>query len=344
MSLRAATNFALFIASFVASAAGIAKLCPLPDPYHLRPKFEYFSQHCDDYDVVFVGSSRVLRGFDPAAFDTRIRELGGSSRSFNFGIPGMRGHEAERVIEMILDLHPKNLRHLLVEFPEFRATFPDDDWANSERAVWWHDLRNTLSVLGSVIRDDDSPSERARLGLHHLRLMLAALLNYGSIDSVLERWVASRAKEDRFVAELLGRDGFARYSDATAPKNEIERRHADPSSLIMEEFAPRIGLRNTREALSPTYNVSALERQIDRITRDGIELRYVTIPCSEATPDAYRCAERGLLPGFLPLNDPERYPAMWKTRFYSDGTHMKESGAREFSRLLAEAFLAKSGD
>src|SRR5258708_5258495 len=144
--LRTLQNVALFAAAFVAAASGLARLRPLPDLIHLAPKFEYYQKHAEDYDVVFVGSSRVLKGFDPESFQKRLQDSGVAMRAFNFGIPGMRGHEANRVVEQIAALHPARLKHLLVEFPEFRPSFPDDNWANSERAVWWHDIESTFDV------------------------------------------------------------------------------------------------------------------------------------------------------------------------------------------------------
>ncbi len=344
-SIREIGNITLFAAAFAASAAALSTLRPLPDSAFLAPKFAYYEKHASEFDVVFVGSSRVLKGFDPASFSKTVASKSGRElRAFNFGIPGMRGHEAARVVEKILELHSDRLRHLFVEFPEFRGTFPDDNWANSERAVWWHDLRSTFEVLATISRSRAPLQEKVSLATQHLRLFAANASNYGAIGAVLDRAFVPHPNDDRIAAEILTRFGFQAIPDDASPQSAVEKSYADPHCRLQEELAPRIARRNKKEGDLAAFNEPALLRQIARVERAGISLHYVAIPSAEATPDAYRAAEARLLPDFMPMNDFSRFPSLWKSPFYSDGAHLKESGAREFSSLLAEEFLSRRDD
>jgi hypothetical protein len=46
---------------------------------------------------------------------------------------------------------------------------------------------------------------------------------------------------------------------------------------------------------------------------------------------------------FIPLNDPNTYAALYDPELHYDGWHLNDRGAHDFTRILAEQFVAKTG-
>jgi hypothetical protein len=78
---RSLLSIALCVASFLLVASGVHSLRPWPSEYGLRAKFEYFAEHKDEFDAVFVGSSVTAYGVIPGTFDAVMRERGRPMRS-----------------------------------------------------------------------------------------------------------------------------------------------------------------------------------------------------------------------------------------------------------------------
>lgn len=83
-------NCGAFLAAVVLGCFVLYSLRSFPDVPGIGPKYGYFREHKDRYDVLFVGSSRFYHQIIPKQFDTRVGENGDARlRSFNFGYDGM---------------------------------------------------------------------------------------------------------------------------------------------------------------------------------------------------------------------------------------------------------------
>ena len=79
---------ALLVTSFVYHA-----LLPPSLPEGVAEKLSFFAEHKDEFDTIFLGSSRFYYAISPKNFDRLTRENGAPTRSFNFGIDGMNPPE-----------------------------------------------------------------------------------------------------------------------------------------------------------------------------------------------------------------------------------------------------------
>ncbi|MES2570644.1 MAG: hypothetical protein V4710_11400, partial [Verrucomicrobiota bacterium] len=82
-------NICLALTMFVIVCRVINGLLPRQPVPIVSEKLAYFARHRDEYDTLFIGSSRVYRQIDPALFDQVTREAGVPTRSFNLGIDSM---------------------------------------------------------------------------------------------------------------------------------------------------------------------------------------------------------------------------------------------------------------
>ena len=103
----ACLGFAFFLAgaSLVSSqeVAGIAR------------KLQWCEAHKDNFDIVFVGSSRVFHGISPRIFDQVASASGQRWRSFNLGMDKMGMAQSMTVTRDLVATGPRNLRYVFFE-------------------------------------------------------------------------------------------------------------------------------------------------------------------------------------------------------------------------------------
>src|SRR6185369_9557893 len=139
-------------AALVGSGALLSEIQPLVP--EAREKYAWLAGHADDYDTLFLGSSRVYRGIIPAVFDKLTAAAGVPTHSFNLGIDGMKPPEDAYVLERVLALRPKRLRWVFIETGDVRQNVIRGG-VGDVRSVHWHDTRRTILVLKALLAPTD---------------------------------------------------------------------------------------------------------------------------------------------------------------------------------------------
>src|SRR5262245_31919094 len=100
--MRAIGNLILFVAVFALAAFGLGAISPRQRVPIVTPKLTWMEENADNYDVLFLGSSRTYRQIIPELFDQLMAEGGKTVRSFNLGVDGMRPPEDTYLLEQTL--------------------------------------------------------------------------------------------------------------------------------------------------------------------------------------------------------------------------------------------------
>ena len=106
---------ALGFGLLLATSAVYHALLPPAIPEGVVEKLQFFAKHKDEFDTLFLGSSRFYYAVSPEIFDNVTRENGLSTRTFNFGVDGMNPPENFYVLEQILKTEPRHLKRIFVE-------------------------------------------------------------------------------------------------------------------------------------------------------------------------------------------------------------------------------------
>src|SRR5437899_5888965 len=111
---RGLLNAAIAALAFVLACAGLNTFLPFPEIDVVSLKLRFFRQHRDDFDTVFIGSSRIRHQISPAIFDRTMRQAGLPTRTFNFGINAMRPPEDGYLLEHLLVPKHSTLRCVFI--------------------------------------------------------------------------------------------------------------------------------------------------------------------------------------------------------------------------------------
>src|SRR5581483_5631765 len=120
----------------------ISRLLPFPSVPEGPSRFRYFAERKDQFDTIFIGSSRVRHQVIPPQFDAETAARGAATHSFNLGYSGMWPPESYYYLRQILALHPRRLRWVVIELMDYRFGQAEEQ-AATVRSVYWHDAKHT---------------------------------------------------------------------------------------------------------------------------------------------------------------------------------------------------------
>jgi len=319
---------ALLVTSFVYHA-----LLPPSLPEGVAEKLRFFAKHKDQFDTLFLGSSRFYYAISPKDFDQITRENGVPTRSFNFGIDGMNPPETFYVLDQILKTKPRSLKWVFVEVDNIE-TKSHLKILGTQRLLYWHDWPRTALVLRKAINPRPETKWYQRLNrlwsarrelLLHLALFEKQFTNVGRLADFFSSLFEIRALESD---PKLGPEGDG-YRLAGTPMSAERAEH------FRRKLAEEVSA--SRSELIDPYAESAYRDCATRIRRLGAEPIFVVAPSIFQSPLRFR--ESPPPAPLLVFNDSKTFPQLYDTKVRVDDQHLTTEGAAEFTRLLALEFI-----
>jgi hypothetical protein len=320
------------LVAFLATSALIHSLFPPLIPRSVAAKLEFFAQHKDEFDTLFLGTSSIYYSISPEIFDQTTRENGLPTRTFNFGIDAMHPPENFYVLEQILKTKPRNLRWVVLETANVEVKL--HKVLGTERAVYWHDWPRTGLTLRKALNPRGDAKwyiKISRLWLArrdlaaHLTLFAQRFANVGRAVELLSPRKGDR-KLETDVELGPKRDGYRLAGAAMSPENA-----ASFQKRLAQEIA------QARPKPLDPYAEEAYRHFAGRIRGIGATPLFVVPPLIFQSPVTFRESPP---PGpLLSFNDAQTYPMLFDTKVRIDDAHLTNEGAAEFTRLLAQEFV-----
>ena len=349
--IRALTNTAVSAAAFLIACAALHVVLPFPEiDGGVSQKFRFFAAHKDEFDTLFIGSSRVYFQISPAIFDRVTREDGMPTHSFNFGIGGMYLPETAYLLEQILKLKPRNLKWVFIEYDEMQTKWSPEN-QTSRRALYWADWKRVSLLLRKltdagtdslwlpspaklrdiVLRQNDEKNTRSLLTFYTGQFE-KHYTNVARATDVLQRFLGSDTKERR--ARYLGaaNDGYVTRPNRMSPDQTAEYERGLAAAMSQTDT----------HSLSP-YALQAYRQCEEDVRKIGATPIFLITPSTTELNVATE--NNGLTSLVMAFNDPRIYPNLYRSDVRRDGQHLTKSGAQEFTRIVAANFvqLARAG-
>ncbi|MEO8352428.1 MAG: hypothetical protein ABI680_11900 [Chthoniobacteraceae bacterium] len=333
--------FAIFASAMVVVAQFIGRIHRFGGIIELREKMAWWDQHADEYNTLFLGTSRVYRGLMPRIIDQRMAEAGRPTKTFNFGIDGMFAPEDSYVIEHILDRQPKHLRWVFIELAMFQKNIDTDD-PFTVRNSYWHDgartmlvIRNLLTSKNGEIRwkellfGTEGERKRLRYAWGHLTLYISHTLSIGHGRRLLEADFNPLGKMKGM--RILGpdRDGFeAMGPDKILAGPDLKSYEAQLKKLMGEEQRAQL--------VNPQLQRN-LEVMVRRVRELGATPIFIIAPVlnREIRLPGGALADVPVL-NFSNLVNSRQ---LLETKYRADSAHLTPEGAVLFSEEFARRFI-----
>jgi hypothetical protein len=347
-------NSAIAAGAFFLTCMGLHAVLPFPEiDDGVSQKLRFFAAHKDEFDTLFIGSSRIYFQISPAIFDRIMREEGSPTRSFNFGIGGMFLPESAYVLEQVLNTKPRNLRWVFIEYDELQTNWSFKN-QTSRRALYWADWKRTSLILRKLtdagtdtlwlpnlkkLRDivlcrKDEANTRKQL-IFHTAQFEKHFANVARGADILDYF--SRRDIRNWSANYLGVAG-----DGYIPKTD--RMSASQTEAYERALALAMGTKPPVAFIS-SYTVEACRRCAQTVRGIGAVPIFLITPSTTQFNIAYGENARpfGILMAF---NNLRAYPNLYRSSARRDQDHMIKSGAEEFTRIMAANFaqLVRAGE
>ncbi len=337
----------LFAAAFGGTCWLAARWLPFPDVPNVAKKRAHLAAHGDEYDALFVGSSRVEMQIIPAAFDQRMAELGSPIRSFNAGISAMTPPEDAFLFDEIARGPHRRLRWVFIELDSLRLK-ADRARREGGRLTYWHDAgrmqllgqaflvewRRTQAKLAKKSHRNRPWSERLEIRLIPVEDLLEHLSAFFQNQTNLGRGAALaanlfEASSASATDSSIAHAGWGRFVGTMPEKDreEYERTYAARLTTPQSPLQPN------------PAGTEALRRLVQRVRAIGAAPVLLVSPTTRRTqfmpPEdlARSCL-------ILNFSDVRAFPDLFRLEHRLDVEHLNEHGAPFYSRLLAERFFA----
>ena len=307
-------------------------------------KLEVFDLHKDEYDAIFIGSSRIYRQVSPSLFDRVMRDRGHNIHSFNFGLFGMKLPETYFWLAHVLSKHPQKLQWVFIEANLNNAYEPLAN-ARTNRVMYWHTFPQTLATLKYVFAAKDTLPRKAITACSHLLPFLYQTLNIGVFSSSASPYpnLNKASASERYNA-FLGQqmDGYKPLDEETAtaylnPRKDfldnLEKYKANVDSF-QEQSKKQHSIDSGSKELIGKF--SAIVQQF------GAAPIFVIPPKLENEATVTELYSKRFINQLLAFNSPRKYPTLYEPGYRFDEKHLNDSGAKVFTRLLAAEFDGKN--
>ncbi len=319
---------------FLASVTALRALVPWPEHGALGARMLHFLAHADDYDLLFVGSSNVAHGFDPAVVDAELARRGYPLRSYSLAAEDMQPVEADFVLREVQKRRPARLRWAVIELLDFDPRAVIRDNAFSERTVYWHDGRSLWGVLARLLRSAPSLFDTAELAWLHLQHAAWRLGNLGDADRAMAAW---RAPADPASEAIVEAGGFEALDDRTDAATLRMRAQFLANAPRYRARVADLDAQNAATGVLPDGLEDELAAQGARLRGDGLEPIYVIPPVPHPTPALHAFAAGAEAPLVFSFNAPGRHPELFRFEHRYDETHLNRAGSEALSRHFADA-------
>jgi hypothetical protein len=331
---RATGGLLFFGMGLFGLGALLAPGLPFPPVPNVRDKLAWLEEHGDEYDTLFIGSSRTNGAIIPDLFDRLMGEAGMPCRSFNLGINGMRPPEDTFVLETALARRRKPLKLVVVECNAFNVY--TENRRGTLRLAYWHDLKRSGAVFRNIFQPDVGrkhwwsrswKTHQKEWAAFHLNLTLC-LAHAANMGRGVE-WLNLRLRENKVTsAGVNGRrtDGYDEHDPPDViPEAEWKILTKDVADYLKNPAQPSYVDRESQRELQEKRRL---------IAAFGGKMMLFLPPLTrveELMPDP----TFGPPIPLLRFDDPRIYPALFERGNRLDSGHINASGSEIFTRMLA---------
>ena len=310
-------------------------LRPQRDTGMHREKLAELRAVASTVDVLVIGSSRLLEGFDPRVFASETARLGHPLRAYNLSLQRLLLWEQIRVIDDALAIPSLQPKLVLLE-PAVGLGIAPENFTQA-RTVEFETPAAWRLAVSSILGSDRTFAHKGwNIATHSLVVALHAV-QYGLYTNLVFPTPAS-AGPDRSSADAA-LQGFL-------PQPDYAVGQSPPAWLVdmRTEYVARFAKDSNTPGVLPAAMWASFLNLRARLHTRGIAAYFVQPPQLGFTTLELRELTFGFRPTLtasgggselLSYLDPAAYPELFDPRWWVDYNHLTSTGATLFTRDLA---------
>lgn len=296
-------------------------------------KYVHYKQSENQYNTLFIGSSRIYREINPAIIDSTLAEF--NFKSYNLGASATFIPESYYLFERLLEnkSYDASPRYVFLELNEI-TSIKFVNWFTPQ-SYYYLDSRYLSLVWNQAMNDPDMNLwMKAERIYPYLQGYLLKLL------FILPRW---NIKPDSSV--FLGPHQNGYYPlELELQQNEtprlLERRTMFLEDTSVIQVRIKVQQKTPVDEISQTY-IDYLNSLIDKADRHGVKLYYLIPPKLKNYVAVKEIMNRIRDERVVDMGSFETYPDLYQAKYWFDQGHFNMPGADLYSGYLAKAIREK---
>lgn len=310
-------------------------------------KFQYFTEHKDDYDVIFMGPSTTYQGVIPKVFDETMAVNDQNMRSFNFGILAANVAEMDFYLQKILALKPANLKWIFLDCLD---NIYMEESPTSAKNVYWHTPLKTIENFQLIA--ESTYSFRDKISGYSANL-ISFFYKWLGIGDFSNSWqqkldpLSKRISGDKLLQEA-GYYAMDWLEDHEEWKKTFQANYLEGYKTRLKQAQSGLFERDNRSAYPlDSSALKIIKKMISRIdsqeeiNKIKLEPIFFIPPILDSDSDhsaLKRAYELGYISDLFAFNNPNTFATLYEMERRADARHLNHQGAQEFTRTLAEKF------
>ncbi len=353
-NVRAAIQYCVIFAFSACLTIGIINVLTPPKQIELgvaTAKLEYLKRHAQDYNIIFLGSSRTHRMIDSKAVDTQLNDRGCPMRTFNMGFANLTLEESDYLLDEIIAIPNNSFDMIVIDEP--LTGFQHIDKAVSERAQIFSTWSGTKRRLENIWSYQESTLKKLyRTGIAFYGYGYN-ILNIGTLSQRLfpDAYNNSRQQQqsniDKEVSTFNRLGGFKILEDDLNENERAQKTHETFLANIEAfkktlENAKTIKIKqdNTNTTHAAKARAEILNKHIEKISQNNIVAGFYVAPLPNrlqannqlinALQNISQSSSSNAV--WINYNTPSKFPIIWNAEYWFDPYHLNREGARLMSQ------------
>jgi len=306
----------------------------------------------NQYNTIFVGSSKTFRGMKPHIFNRYVRNNSNLKvTSFNYGLGGATAGQIYGLCRNLIDYDLPNLKYIFYELRSIQTSTQQKKFVKNlhtkRSRLWlkdWRGLKFGINAYWGLKEEKYTFFRKVKFSFYFFVKYIENKLNIGVVKDM-----ALRKQEMKDLdLSIVGNDGYIRIeddADLIGIKSQHEAYVSD-STNIMNSNRKR-----SHEAFSPTNKVPGIFNNdayadelnilIEMAKSKGIRIIFVPHPMLKGNDYKNIRPVFNKLPAKNKVNlvDSKKFPEIYKADQYWDETHTNDKGAMILTKTLAKKFI-----
>lgn len=325
-------------------------------------KWKYFTEHKDEYNIIFLGASTTHFGVIPKLFDDFIAKEGRDIKSFNLGIQGANVSQLDFYLQKILAIKPAKLKWI---FLDCALDLYIVDFPRSLTDIYWHTPQKTIESFLLTLESNESWKIKAKKIYVNFQSFIYRWLGIGRVSNWWDEKILNlnlsktdslgslfATSEDKLIEEagyyaIDWRKDFENWKQKlfnVEPSNKYQKDLQEELAELQEINQQSMYLVDKNYHLQGIQIIKSIVSRIENyndFVSEKIEPIFVIPPTLKANYNhsaIIQACNLGYISTLFAFNKPNIFTNLFQLDRRVDYAHLNHQGAKEYTLSIAEAF------
>jgi hypothetical protein len=303
---------------------------------HNLQKEKYFYSIKNNYNTIFLGSSRTFRHINPAVFDSILNSRNIPVKSFNFGTPATYYPECFYILNKLVD-NNNHLQYVFLELQQVNDIGKINLFAS--KTYYYLNLKYLDFVTQYAIFSQMNLLHKLSFtGKYYLAYLYK--LFAGKYNAILQKQSSGKYVLGKNKNGFLSLDEHINLKTAEYKEINNNRKKLLKDTLALKKRAEiSVNQFSNKTAYNNAFFTNYLINLVNQLAQNNIHLYFIIPPRLKSYHEFISLQNSEIANRIIQLADASEFPMFYQFKYSFDIGHLNEQGANIYTQILAEKFI-----